>query len=916
MAEKKIPVACPKCGTYTEMERGMFGWKKVLCPSCHHRYEFADVATQVITCENCGKSVTYHAEKKNNCPFCRNPINPQDERQAVGCPTCSTPVYFKRGEAEARCLRCQTVFNPTEKLEADSRINANDAPDVVMSVPMGPDQLIWRHPMDRMPLNTRVIAKGGMYAVGMQGTTQKFVVDGQSVLLSETELRYDAANYDGGAAPMVSAEIFYVRSSIGKRIRWGGMCSVTGDYGVVTDFACTGEIEIDRVTDPASFMRTFGFEPETVLLSKFALTDNGPGPFAERVRDRINSTLQRAMEVVRDERGYTGDDILDHRNEILAEMCRQANEAVAEYGVSVCNMTGNFTKRETRVVQDTLENRITGAISWKLARPITVHPADDALATVEQGVSGEAHIEVVNAGLFRSCKEARVWSNPQNGDNLARADFGAHIGQKLQSRLQADVQQLINTIKCDVCSLQGYAGGLAAKAEALLNQEDSFFASRGLRVRDMTMLIVPGAKSAAFREREELEGFIRSTENDKIRGDVTTGAAVHKEGNKRTLAEAQTDTAVHGIEQNARIAQAQHKAAMAEEAQRAELEAQKRQYSYEAWVDKQRVLREQEDMDYARARRAQLEEQNSELVRKEHEEKMYAIAQRIEQSQLSWREKLDAYARLQRGVSFRDQMEERAAKAEADASEARLRQALRVEDLRAMGELKHEEALREEELAKQRFARELELRRQKMAEEAAQLQAQFERERALAQEQEKRHQAQEEIETLRLMLSYLATSGQQQVTAEALREAREEARLTWQREHEEAEKKAAQERQDRQARAENAMAERAMKMVENMTSMKNEARGKDGQPLVDEGAMQAVILQLNNICRAIKAGSAPAADAGEGMNAWFDGVVSRAGRSAPRVSSRPAGGRFVTCGNCGESFNADAYMCPKCGWLL
>lgn len=915
MAEKKIPVACPKCGTYTEMERGMFGWKKVVCPSCHHKYEFGDVSTQVITCENCGKSVTYHADRKNDCPFCKKPLNLQNEKLAVGCPTCTTPVYYHRGDTQAKCLRCQTVFNPSEKYEADGSIVANDAPDVVMSTPMGPDQMIWRHPMDKMPLNTRVIAKGGMYAVGMQGTTQKFVVDGQSVLLSETELRYDAANYDGGAAPIVSAEIFYVRSTIGAKIKWGGLCSVTGDYGVVSEFACTGEIEIDRVTDPASFMRTFGFDPEAVLISKFALKDDVPGPFAERIRDRINSTLQRSMEIIRDEHGYSGDDILDHRNEILAEMCQQANAAVAEYGVSVCNMIGNFIKRGTRVVQDTLEKRITGPVDWRLAAPVTVHPADDALATVEQRISGSAHIDVINTALFRACKEARVWSDPNNGENLAREAFGDHIGKKLQSRLQADAQQLINTVKCDVRSLQAYAGGLVAKAEALLNQEDGFFASRGMRVRDMTMSIELGAKSEAFRTREELESYIHTTEAGKVRDTVTTGAAVHHEGNKRTLSEAQTDTAVHSIEQDERIAEARHRAAMAGENRKAELAAAERQHGFEAWQDKQRMQREQEEIDYARARRQQLEAQNSDLVRKEHEEQLFAVAQRIEQSKLDWREKLDAYARLQRGAAFRDQMDERDAKAEADAREARLRQALRAEDLRAMSELKHEEALRAEELAKQRFARELEMRRQKLAEETQMLQLRFEQERELAAEQEKRHQAREEIETLRLMLDYLATSGQQQVTAEALREAREEARQRWQNEHEEAERKAAQERQEKQTSLEREMADRAMKLVEAVAGVKKEAR--EGGSAADVKALEGIVVQLNNISRAINAGNAKSADTGSGMNAWFENMMARAARSgsAPvRPAAKPA--NTILCGNCGKAFSADAYACPDCGWLV
>ncbi len=424
-------------------------------------------------------------------------------------------------------------------------------------------------------------------------------------------------------------------------------------------------------------------------------------------------------------------------------------------------------------------------------------------------------------------------------------------------------------------------------------------------------------KSEVFRLWEQKETIGSTIGIEGEIDDAKTRGYVHGKENEGKRAGADTAQTVAEIRMNDEIAQAQFEADRAADEREAQRAEQQRQIGYRAWADKQRIQREQEESEYARRRREEEEKQHGAISQAEHEERMFEIAQRIEQSKLTWREKLDAYARLQRGIAFRDKMDEREVETDAQQREKRMEQALQAEGMRVMGELQHEEALREEELAKQRFARDLELRRQKMAEDAAALEAQFERERAVAAEQEARQKSREEIETLRLMLEYLAKNGEQQVTQESLREARAQAELTWQRERQEAERQAAEKQRQQQISAVRELAERAMQLAEKAATMRGEAPIGDEKAAAGANRLQEIINRLKQIQEDIQAGIPRNAPDGNPMNTWFDGMVANAGRrngNARHMPNASYGGRIITCSDCGTRFSTDVYRCPCCGW--
>jgi len=969
MAEKRITVACPQCGTYTELERGFFRWKNTECRGCGTKITFDSAGTQVVTCENCRKSVVYDAARKNDCPVCHAKLNEQRERLAVGCPTCSLPVYYHLGDTEATCLNCGESFNPQIEDRKQESIMANDAPDVKMPGLLPENELFWKHPMEQMPLNTRVVAKSGMYAVCLQGSTPVFVVDGQSVQLSETPLRNDAYAYNGAANNMVNADIYFVRGAFSAKFRWGGASPMTDRYNETTTFAYSGYAEIDRITDPAAFLRFINFDPE-VRVNDFRMqrmkdfNAEEPGRCAVTLRDRIRSVCQGALANVRDRLGLTGEQMLDHKDEIFAEIQREANYALAEWGIAVRNVSGEFNKAGTVIRQDRLEKRLAGALSWKLPRPVMVHLREAAHATASLNIDGSLYVTVHDVDKLNRCKEAPGWRDESRSDSFARDEVTRYVGDALLGRFSADIQQLIDDLCPPLYMLQSHTGYLAAQALRVLNQEGGYFHSRGMSVGDLSITISVGQKSAAYESREKLITFedelmIRERMENLTRGyesrkdDADTDDAIHRGQNAMRRGTAETDQAIHNMANQARLEEA--RAGFAQQKQMrdlrnaAEVDTLRRSIDYDAWRSQERLQEEREEAEYARRRRAQMHQQESETARATHERDLFAIAQQIEQSKLDWREKLDAYARLQRGVAFRDEIEQRDVTAESEARAVRLAMQLRAEDRQTMDNLRYEEALRDEEIAKIRFAREMEKRRQDMADETARLQAEFERERALAAEQEQRMKSREEVETLKLMLEYLTKSGAQQVTAEHLRNARADAERTWQREHEQAERRAAEARRQEQASAEKEMAERAMQMTQQLLQMQKELESKRIDASVQGAQAQKpvdvnILLQtLGTLCQNI---TAPAAKPAEeknplaGLDQWLDGMIAKMSAMAPAAApAAPAGGYGTPyggytpapapaygssfgsqmgggriCGRCGKEFSATAYMCPHCHW--
>lgn len=921
----KMYVACPRCGAFSQTERKLFGggWKDMTCSSCKAKYGYDERTAQIQTCDSCHQTVAYTEKKSETCPACGKALSAASQMRMTECRVCGSPVAYRVGQTSVTCpnLRCGHVFDPEAVTRHIKSMVENSATDIRMTGTMGEDQLIWRHDNlpEMLPLNAQIIAAPGMRAVGLKGTTVVFQADARNVQLSETELRSSAAQYDGASVPLVDVNVYYVRYNLGTQIPWGNKTFLSDAYGVRTEFKMHGDALIEAIEEPAAFLRTFGYEPSQVLRSMFSDKRDERGYLykpAGKVNACINGVLQRALEAARDGNGLNTGDMEFHQDLVREEVERQANMALAEYGLRVSILRCTLIKGETTVVRDTLERRVAGPISWQMDRAVRIHEAGNPTAWVELGMKGRFYVDVQDRGRLGACSEAYAWRDPGKSDDVAHQEFTDMVVEQLYSCFKAQLQLIVDETGCRLDSLDNYEATLRRKACALLNGEDGFFGSRGLAVRDMTVVMAQEKKSAVFSGKEGLEEDTALTDIARDRGKLETAAFADKVTEQQRREDILTGAAVADIERSSDLEAARIKAEMRSAELQEQKARQQRGFARDSLLEKQRMLQEQDEFDYERRRRAREEQQRTDVSDAEHEARLKAIARRIEESDLAWNEKLDAYARLQRGMAFRDSLDEREALAEANAREQRLARVLRAEDMQAMSELRREEDLHQENLEKQRFARELELRRQKMAEDTARLQAQFERERAIAQEHELRMKSREEVETLRLMLEYLARSGEQQVTAEALREARQEAQLTWEREHAEAERKAAEERELRHQQAEKDMVAQAMQLLAMANDAQKTAATREGRESREAVAdIQQIIDQLTGIRTALegKAGHKTASDAGSDLDAWFSGFLSRIGKrgTAYRPAARPKG-VGVVCVHCGKVFDESAYRCPHC----
>ncbi|MBR3765347.1 MAG: hypothetical protein IKK57_12460 [Clostridia bacterium] len=924
MADKMF-VACPRCGVFTQTERKLFGggWKEMTCASCKMKYGYDERAAKIQTCDSCHQVVAYTEKLSETCPACGKALSAASQMRMTECPVCASPVAYKVGQTSVTCpnLRCGHTFNPEAVTQHVKSMVESSAPDIRMTGTMGEDQLIWRHDKlpQMLPLNAQIVAAPGMRAVGLKGTTVVFQADARNVQLSETELRSCASEYDGASVPLADVDVYYVRYNLGTQIPWGNRIFLSDAYGVRTEFKMHGDAMIETIEEPAAFLRTFGYDPGQVLRSTFSAQRDQAGylhKHAGQVNARINSVLQRAMEAARDANGLNTADMEYHQDLIREEVERQANMALVEYGLKLSILRCTLIKGETKVAQDTLERRVSGPINWRMERPVRVHEAGNPTAWVELGMKGRFYVEVQDRGRFNACSDAYTWRDPGKSDNVARQEFTDMVVDQLYSCFKTQLQLIADETACSLDSLDNYEATLRRKACALLNGEDGFFGSRGLAVRDMTVIMMQEKKSAVFSGQESLAEDTALNDIARGRGKLETAAFADQMTEQQRREAIKTGAAVADIERSSELEEAKIKAELRSAELREMMARQQRGFEHDSMLEKQRMLQEQDEFDYERRRRAHEEKQRTEVSDAEHEARLKDIARRIEESDLAWNEKLDAYARLQRGIAFRDKMDEREALAEANAREQRLARVLRAEDMQAMSELRREEDLHQENLEKQRFARELELRRQKMAEDTARLQAEFERERAIAQEHEIRMKAREEVETLRLMLEYLARSGEQQVTAEALREARQEAQLTWEREHAENERKAAQERDLRHQQAEKDMVAQAMQLIAMANDAQKTAATREGRESRAAVAdIQQIIDQLTGIREALegKAGRKNA-DTASDLDSWFNGFLSRIGKhgAASRPAARPKGVGAV-CVHCGKVFDESAYRCPHCG---
>ena len=185
------------------------------------------------------------------------------------------------------------------------------------------------------------------------------------------------------------------------------------------------------------------------------------------------------------------------------------------------------------------------------------------------------------------------------------------VADQLYSFVKSQLQMITDETGCSLEDLDTFEANLRRKGDALLNDMDGFFGSRGLVVRDMSVKVSVEKKSDVYAGKENLAvkgnlvGLKRK--NDELDTEMFIGETIEADKRKDVLQKA----ARNDLQRDLEMDEMQVKADM----RRAELEAmkarQQREISFENWADRQRQLQAQDEADYARNRRAREAEKQS-----------------------------------------------------------------------------------------------------------------------------------------------------------------------------------------------------------------------------------------------------------------------------------------------------------------
>lgn len=979
MAEKRMSVNCPKCGLGVELEKTFWGtWAKTGCPRCKTEIRMKDAENQIVECPSCRKEVVYNLLRKNDCPSCGHPLhNPVhvQPRTSVNCPVCQAVVVYANGDASATCAVCGKVFDPEAEARRIASLLSTDSSDVRMTGALAPDEIVWRHDRRQFALSDRIIAEPGMTAVCLQGSEVKGVVQGRSMLLSETDLRADAYAYGSNENKHVYADVYYVRDNLRASFVWGGEATMVGSDNVASKFSLFGRCELAPIADHAAFLRWIEFNTG-VRTGDFALSRDERGvekmgDYACRIRDAMIAVFGEALRNVRDRYNVSPEAMSTYRSDVCSELLKLVNFDLRQWGVAIRNVVlEDLTLKETWIVTDSLRARLEGQLNWRAVDiPVHLQGNPRAIATLE--MNGTFQLKVTDDACLKRSTAAARWlragSNP-------REEIAEHIGEMLGSTFAAVFQQLINDMNPQLELLAGYAGFFQSQAAQIVNAPNGYLAEHGLCANQMTLRVKVASMSDIYRLseqvgatitenelKEKLEDYKRSSLLERIRKE---GMRAVEEDRIRTqtqadLAEGQkqrediaADAAVHSMqaEQKRRDAERAlaHKAAMDSLREQAEEDELRRRLSFGAWQEeaRQAAAREAEAMESLRRRRDA--EHSLQRDQANHDRAMHEIMRAVEESNQTWREKLDAYARLQRNLDAQDQRENQSAQHRSDAADeiyaGREALNLNAESARVMAEIENEAALRKEEMDKARFTRDLEMRRQQLAEEMEHLRVQYEQEN-------KRAELAQENETLRMMLEYMVKTGDQQV-----RQATVEAQI--------ASAKAAADRQQEEklhqeaAERESKLAERAYSLTQEMLTAQNrlaemekenQRAYESGRAMVDakgrqyqESQIEALVNQMNQLRTSVENMTRGAVPETSELTKWLENLLKGAGAAAPvqpqpipvQPQAAPAAAAYTTqpgmqspygsygmqpgmpsgrtCAGCGKPIAYSAVVCPHC----
>lgn len=773
------------------------------------------------------------------------------EMLQVSCPICQVTVSFNEGDTALTCPSCGQTFNPTAELNRVNAIGATQGDNMnIRCSCTNPEQLVWKHPLESFPIGAMLVAAPGMTAVCVQGNQCKLLVDGESKILSESVLANNAFSFNGGEA-QVFMNIYYVRKQLDAKIFWGGRPTVTtAGEAVAVAFPMNGYSVIKEIANPFRFLDWAGYG--ACYASDFEDSDQQMGRLAELLHPMLCDAMGVALYEAMRQYKYSPQALPAHKDDVIRDLFQeQANERLKETGLKVANTRIEGIGNGVTEVIDVLQYRVERDFEWQTSE-VPVHLKDQLALSASLIIGGHGRLRIDDASRISTTDRIR-WEAPDAGDDVVAREIGKTIGNTFTSLLPQIIQGMINNVNPPFSELPQFLGYIGTTVESYLNGESGPLKRLGLRAENITAAIRQTYKSAALQQKEASINEIASTDiaeemrryaqnitivreretsefqiqmrdiQEKLKEDDLVRAQNAARRDK-TRQDMEAQAALEGIQRDETVSdatrQAEQKKVEAEMDWRARVKEREFAELYADWKRKNRM---EEEALQAQIRENQAKQEANFSVQQaamEQKQTLRKIVREIEESDLGWQEKLDAYARLKQQNEFSDAQTRAQSTAELENSVMYNTECTKLriseEASALMAQLAKEKAEREEEARQAQFARDMEMKRFELTQEVERFNRQREEARQAreAEAQNKAHEA--EIEKLRLMLSYqLQASGQQLDHARQQKEM-EALRLKAEEEYTRRHEQEAQARRDREAADQRQRDERTTERAERL----------------------------------------------------------------------------------------------------
>ncbi len=932
---KTATVLCPDCGTALRMETNVFGkWKSTTCPKCKKRILPETMHESTIYCKKCRRDVAVDllASDCAVCPACHSvlslPAQKASERK-VTCPYCRMDMVID-GEHELvriECSFCKRLFSVEDGVLANSTKDTEIAMRIT-NEGMSTDDVVWRYPYTAFSTKSTIELQPGTVAL---------LVDGNECvgLVSHSGGTIDSY-MENSERPGVVTGIVFIRKKLNRQLLCGvGTLQIQDDRFIVRHNSqigthCTLKVEI---RDVVTFAQKVGFRNCTENDIGLRNPRSAENPAINSAFPQITIDVQRDLNTACDTiLRKQGCGILGLRGcsvDIADEFARLAEgELLAEWGIHVssCAIGGMHIDNSMLEPLNPSSAIVTQEITWGPLEA-TVYMNNELELRAVVAVSGTVQMKIDDEGRLQAHGDWGRWMlNPEE----AKRDIARFVNQYISGVLPSVIQASINMANADIREIPRYNYGIMNRLRDHFasDQANSYLYSHGLAVNTLTANADVKSVSEALEKYYEVklsnvtsnldveDKEIKKQKEVKIsqiemkgnaqieRDKIAFGDQVEQDRFDAELNKLNREKKLQDLKD-----ENQHKRNM-DELRRKE-EAQK-------LSDENRMAGAVRDNDFNRF--TDNTEREREEAAQRHEGLMNEMLLSIEQSKLSFQEKLDAYVRMkqvQDAISGAD-AQRATAQGSADmlliAKQGELKISREAQEL--MEKAAQAEQARKESEKNAQLERDIKLRHETLAAELERLRLQEEIRQATQQSEEKMHAMQMEVEKLRIMVNcyeeQLKREAETSRANAAAAKARSDAEREYtqrQREQQQRHDKEMQKKYENQRMQQNEDRKHLEKMLGELTRLQGELnRGVKPR----NGELDDATSRMNDLTRAVQ-DLLVKMNGGSPAGVRYDDARQTYGGKTPDLSQQPGVSIAGRCLSCGITLDPHAAICPGCG---